>query len=348
MIDQPRLQREEIWQKDIIRQHAALLEEDCARFFSSQGDPVADGVAAWVPCVFCGGDRFRSLFTQKAYRWERCLSCGLLQKRPRPHRDAMARFYSQGQAVPFFEARVLRAQKEVRTQKIFAPNLERLAGLLAQTGLAGDALLDIGCANGLFLAAARERGLFARYEGVEANAPSAAEARKLGFQIYQGMFEDVAIPCGSYDVITCFAMFQFIHEPMAFLKKCRTILRPGGVLIFTSSNGWSPDILLLRGSSPVLPGHMLQLPDPDHFASLCAGAGFSQVSVEATGQLDVQIIRETWADSPPDLADPMTEFLYRLVVAQHTPELADALQTLLKKANLSGHLWMQARTFSSP
>ncbi len=337
------LKQEEIWEKDIVRQHAAMLAEDCARFLRSQGDPVAEGVADWVPCVFCGGNDFKTLFQQQAYRWERCHACGLLQKRPRPSLKAMFRFYAEGQAVPFFEEKVLRAESDVRLQKIYRPNLDRLASQLESLGQTGGALLDIGCSNGLFLSVAQQSGSFSHYAGVEPNAPSAAEARKLGVHVYEGMFEEVDIPSQSYDVITCFSMFQFIHEPQAFLQKCRTILRSGGLLIFTSPNGWSPDILLLRESSPVLPCHMLQLPDPKSFSQLCTQTGFFDIFVEATGQLDVQIVKETWEESPPDLQDPMVEFLYRMLVELHTPELAQDLQALLKKANCSGHLWMQAR-----
>jgi hypothetical protein len=88
---------------------------------------------------------------------------------------------------------------------------------------------------------------------------------------------------------------------------------------------------------------MLQVPDPKSFAHLCTQTGLSEVYVEATGQLDVQIIKETWKESPPRVDDPMAEFLYRMMVELHTTELARDLQTFLKKANLSGHLWMQAR-----
>jgi hypothetical protein len=88
---------------------------------------------------------------------------------------------------------------------------------------------------------------------------------------------------------------------------------------------------------------MLQLPDPKSFASLCARTGFSEVSVEATGQLDVQIVKETWEEFPPNLEDPTVEFLYRMIVELHTAELGRDLQAFWKKANLSGHLWMQAR-----
>ena len=127
------------------------------------------------------------------------------------------------------------------------------------------------------------------------------------------------------------------------MKRCKSMLRPGGFVILTTPSGWSPDILLLRGSSPVLPGHILQLPDPGSFSSLCSRTGFSEVYVEATGQLDVQIVQQTWEESPPDLNNPLVEFLYRMIVELNTADLARDLQAFLKKANLSGHLWMQAR-----
>ena len=64
MIEPPPLQLEDIWKKETIKQHSALLERDCAQFFHSHGDPVAAGVAAWVPCVFCGREDFKTLFSQ--------------------------------------------------------------------------------------------------------------------------------------------------------------------------------------------------------------------------------------------------------------------------------------------
>jgi 2-polyprenyl-3-methyl-5-hydroxy-6-metoxy-1,4-benzoquinol methylase len=342
MIEKPYLRLEEIWKENIIEQHTALLEQDCAQFFRSQGDPVAEGVASWAPCCFCGGESFLTLFHQHAYRWERCLSCGLLQKRPRPHMQAMSRFYSEGKAVPFFEENVLQPGRETREKKIFAPYLDRLVPLLEEHNLMGGVLLDIGSSSGLFLAAAQKRGLFSSYSGVEPNEPSAADACKAGFQIYRAMFEDADLPPESYDVLTCFSMIQFVQDPVTFLRKCKQILRPRGLVIFTSPNGWAPDILLLREFSPVLPCHTLQLPDPESFKRLCSRVGLSGVYAEAIGQLDVQLVRETWQKSPPDLNHPWADFLYRLFVQPLKDRLAADFQTLLQQHNLSGHLWLQA------
>jgi SAM-dependent methyltransferase len=256
---------------------------------------------------------------------------------------AMSRFYAEGLAVPFYEEKVLRADRKIRQEKIFNHYLERLAQLELQPHLGDRALLDIGCASGLFLKAARNMGMFSRYAGVEANGPSAAEAEKHCFPIYQAMFEDVIIPPASYDVITCFSMFQFICEPVAFLEKCKNLLRPGGWVILTSPSGWAPDILLLQDPSPVLPGHMLQVPDPDSFQQLCSQVGLSAVQVEAIGRLDVQLVREAWRKCAPDLSNPLTDFLHRVFVDLLSEKMASDLQDFLKRYRLSGHLWMQTR-----
>ena len=179
MIEPPPLQLEDIWKKETIKQHSALLERDCAQFFHSHGDPVAAGVAVWVPCAFCGEDDFKTLFRQHAYQWDRCQACGLLQKRPRPKQSAMSRFYSEGQAVPFFEEKVLRAEREVRSRKIYGPNVDRLTALLENmTWRAGGCWIS-GAPTACSWLPLRRGSYFPCYAGIEPNAASAAEATKI-------------------------------------------------------------------------------------------------------------------------------------------------------------------------
>jgi 2-polyprenyl-3-methyl-5-hydroxy-6-metoxy-1,4-benzoquinol methylase len=334
---------EDLWKAEVVEEFSKLLEQDCAEFFRSQNDPLAAGVASLSPCIFCEGNDFSFLFRQQAYSWVRCRSCGLLQKRPRPTFQATKKFNRHGKAVAFWENRVLRPDRGIRQEKIFNPYLARLAKLAQKYSLAQGGLLDIGCAGGSFLAAAQEQGLFSSYVGVEPNASNATEARRLGFEVYQGMFEEAEIPAESFDVITCFSLIQFVHGPMDFLRKCKSLLRTGGFMAFTSPNGWAPDILLLGELSPVLPCHTLQLLDPESFAYACAKVGLSEVYAEATGQLDVQLVRETWQDYPPDRSQPWGDFLYRLFVERDSGKFAKELQTFLRHHNLSGHLWLQAR-----
>ena len=86
-------------------------------------------------------------------------------------------------------------------------NFERILDVLEPMRTPGNArLLDVGCAHGWFLEAARARGYDAL--GLEPDAAIAALARGKGLGVIDGYFPD-ALPAGErYDVIT----FNDVYE----------------------------------------------------------------------------------------------------------------------------------------
>lgn len=90
-------------------------------------------------------------------------------------------------------------------------------------------ILDIGCAFGSFLSAAKERGW--DVSGVEL-VPSLAEfAKKCGIRVYTKPIEDVPMKPESFDVITMFDVLEHIPDPRATLERCHTLLKKGGLLV---------------------------------------------------------------------------------------------------------------------
>ncbi len=96
-------------------------------------------------------------------------------------------------------------------------------------------LLDVGCAYGPFLAAAREAGLQA--EGLEVSAEAVRYVReKLGLPCAQGDFlqvEDPGSPRG-YDAVSLWYVLEHFRDAAAALKRANRLLRPGGVLAFST------------------------------------------------------------------------------------------------------------------
>jgi 2-polyprenyl-3-methyl-5-hydroxy-6-metoxy-1,4-benzoquinol methylase len=92
-------------------------------------------------------------------------------------------------------------------------------------------LLDVGCGNGYFLAAAMEK--CRNCYGTEASATLREFARRrTGLTIYEEQLEFLA--AGSFDVITLFDVIEHIPGPVEFMRVVDRLLRPGGaVLIFT-------------------------------------------------------------------------------------------------------------------
>jgi 2-polyprenyl-3-methyl-5-hydroxy-6-metoxy-1,4-benzoquinol methylase len=94
-------------------------------------------------------------------------------------------------------------------------------------------LLDIGCAYGAFLQAATEAGFEA--VGVDP-AESAVRYVNDTLHIAAGVafFPAVLFPPGSFDVVTLWYVIEHFQDPAGALRKIHDLLRPGGVLAFST------------------------------------------------------------------------------------------------------------------
>ena len=94
-------------------------------------------------------------------------------------------------------------------------------------------LLDIGCGTGLFLALARDSGF--DVEGIEISERLSKLAQShYGVPVTCGEFSSITLREAVYDVITMWDLLEHVVDPVAVIRRCRALLRPGGrVVIFT-------------------------------------------------------------------------------------------------------------------
>ena len=95
-------------------------------------------------------------------------------------------------------------------------------------------LLDVGCADGMFLDAARRRGIAGT--GLEADADAAAAAGRAGHHVRAGFFPEAVEPGARLDIISFNDTFEHLPDPAAALDVCRRLLEPGGILILNLPN----------------------------------------------------------------------------------------------------------------
>jgi 2-polyprenyl-3-methyl-5-hydroxy-6-metoxy-1,4-benzoquinol methylase len=105
-------------------------------------------------------------------------------------------------------------------------NAHRLLAMLP----AGGRLLEIGCACGFLLVAARERGF--AVQGVEISAWASGYARQsLGLDVKTGYLERLPLPAESYDVVVLADVIEHLTDPRATVRHIHRLLKPGGRLL---------------------------------------------------------------------------------------------------------------------
>jgi SAM-dependent methyltransferase len=302
-----------------------------------------------VPCNLCGVDDATPLYFLKDYRFAiddiewpvvRCRRCGLGYVNPRPTLEEIGRYYPS----EYFAHRGT-LQRRYQRQTRYLPS-------------GPGRLLDIGTGRGDFLAVIKVHGW--EVDGLE---PFESAANPHGLRIHRLPFPEGVGDWegGQFDVITAWAVFEHLHDPLAAFRVCTRLLRPGGRLIVQV-----PNLRSLRGRfgrAEDVPRHLyLFSPKPlatygrrvglsiecvDHVTDLFSGASGRDTlrywAARATGKSTEEFFRiyrtpraarfRTW---------PMTS---ALLMAAGLAGRVVAPDWLVKVANVSGEI---VAIFSKP
>jgi 2-polyprenyl-3-methyl-5-hydroxy-6-metoxy-1,4-benzoquinol methylase len=197
---------------------AQPLAPVCVLCGSTRRTPHFTGAAP--PSVPPGAERYRITHSERhlVHALTRCLDCGLVTlplsyAPPVSYEDAADPYYV-----------------EQAPQRI--ANAHRLLALVPT----GGRLLEVGCACGFLLVAARERGFHVR--GVEMSAWASEYARgTYGLDVHTGTLESAALAAASVDVVVMADVIEHLFDPPATLREIHRVLAPGGRLLLLT-----PDI----------------------------------------------------------------------------------------------------------
>lgn len=177
-----------------------------------------------VPCPLCGEDRYRLFSDRNRNRTVVCEGCGLYYTTPLP---------PTGET----EGDVAGSDKYTRDQL----EKEAFFRLRAETLLADvearlgkGSLLDVGCAIGTELVVAEERGWKAT--GLELSKSSLAVARERGLDARGETLEACAFDDARFDLVTLNHVLEHIPSPGSFLREVRRVVRPDGFVFIAVPN----------------------------------------------------------------------------------------------------------------
>lgn len=199
-----------------------------------------------VACCVCHREG-RPIYDLDPFGVVRCPRCQLVFVSPRLNPKALQQMYDD---VAYFEGdgsvygRAARFSPGMFLQRQWMRGRLDLAGRELGRPASGARLLEIGCAYGLFLDAARGRG----YDviGVELSQAAAEHARaELGLTVHSSQLADAPLDT-PFDVICAWDTIEHVPDPVEFWRAVRGLVADDGVVLFSTPYFSSLPSRLLR------------------------------------------------------------------------------------------------------
>lgn len=199
----------------------------------------------------------------------RCSQCGVLYANPRWKAEHLFGRYTEEYWEHYADTVRSTAFDPAANQARWDPYLDSLEPV-RRTGR----LLDVGCATGEFLAAAKSRGW--NVYGVETSRIGAEQAERLtGAEVYVGTLETASYQDGWFDAVTLWDVIEHVQSPSSYVERIERLVRIGGMFALTTPNIRSISYKLLgRDWWVVGPNDHIYYFAPRTMARLLKGYGF--------------------------------------------------------------------------
>lgn len=237
-----------------------------------------------ISCPLCRNVTYKKLYPNTYKRIVKCNSCNLIYTNPRLKRKYLKYLYSEQyfkntNSSHFGYENYLADEDKIVTT--FSKRIKEIENVNKKKGK----LLDIGCATGFFMKAAKDRKW--KVEGVEISEFAGNyAAQHFGFKIYKKDFLTLSLKDESYDAITLWDVIEHFNDPKAALKKINKLLKPNGILVLSTPDASSLPAKLAKDKwvgFKLSDEHLTYFSDKT-MSSLLKSAGFEVVKKNHVGK----------------------------------------------------------------
>jgi hypothetical protein len=251
------------------------------------------------------------------FTFRSCTGCRSLFVSPVPDEQQLARYRTEGEAERFRREQVLPATADVRARHAWAPRAQWVLSTAAARLGAGLTCLHLGPP------VPELRSLLLRSRSIVAAL---------------GDLESDDTPSDGHAVLA-FDVLERTVDLSETLHRCRTALRPGGLLFITTMSGEGFEVRVLRGRTrSLVPPNHLQLLSRAGWQAALAREHFRLVEYSTPGELDVQEVAEVCHRDPDITLPPIVDELVR----HDDDEVRHAFQEVLQQAGMSAHVQLVA------
>jgi ubiquinone/menaquinone biosynthesis C-methylase UbiE len=146
-----------------------------------------------------------------------------------------------GEVLRLFDAKAVTWSAKYVPDGPLADRLARLSAAVGWHARAGDRILDLGCGTGELARALAAAGL--RVAGCDISRQMLVRAVRAG-GAGQGdgcarwvrlapEWQSLPFDSAAFDVVVVASVLEYVAEPIAVLRECARVLRPGGVVLYT-------------------------------------------------------------------------------------------------------------------
>lgn len=239
-------------------------------------------------CPRCASLARKAVFRNEGKTYFRCKSCGLVYLvrfnagRDAPYKEAYffdeyRNQYGRTYLEDWPALSGLAGRRLAVIEKLAAKSLKRRKGLV---------LLDVGCAYGPYLAAARSRGQEAY--GLDVSEDAARYVRReLGIPAASGDFLDPAVAAifgGPFDVLSMWFVIEHFEDVDRALRNAAALVRPGGIFAFSTPSGEGVSSRFSRSAFfEKSPADHFTIWEPSRVKAILKAYGFKVQKVRITG-----------------------------------------------------------------
>jgi SAM-dependent methyltransferase len=187
-----------------------------------------------TPCPICATGQMRFAYAKNGHDIRSCDFCGIGRATVRDFDPT--RYYTRA----YFEGGHDDGYANYgRSEAVLRKEFARITAKLRAVAPQGGPLLEIGCAYGFFLQAAR---LHWQVYGLEISAEAVEHCHAAGLiTVRHGMANRESLSAlSAFQAIVMLDVIEHLSDPIGLLEACREKLLPGGVLMLTTGDFGSP------------------------------------------------------------------------------------------------------------
>jgi len=325
----------EIRPQKLFNEYLEISRKDVERFFSKKE------LFVEVSCPACKSNRTQFAFEKHTFSYRTCKECLTLFVSPRPTEEMIEDFYRESASSRFWAERFFPETAEARKLKIFRPRAILVSELVSRFRVPEPiSLVDVGAGFGIFMEEIKRTGYFSEVLAIEPSIDLAKCCRDKGFRVIEKTVENIEDNELQVSVACSFEVLEHLFDPERFIESMKRLLKPGGLIIFTTLTISGFDLLVLwNHSKSISPPHHINFLSVEGLRILIDRCGLEEVEISTPGQIDVDILCNTMREMP-DLKVP--RFIDYIVKNRGT-ETFNQLQAFLQANNLSSHARVIAR-----